>query len=208
VTISAPSGSSGDPQVIDPEAWEALTDQTSAIASHLCIGTMRSPHATLPRSASPAAEPTPGRMSSGTKPTQRHLATGVSQPANSVTVRKCAVVVDERNPAAEVDWTAAPVRPTSIGHREVAVGRCLRRRRHRPPLASCTHQARSGCPEACSAPNSAHCSAATPSAGTAMPQGRRPWIAASLAQWGIDAERPLRLRREPPGQGRRVIILS
>jgi hypothetical protein len=28
-----------------------------------------------------------------------------------------AVVVDERNPAAELDWLAARVRPTVIGHR-------------------------------------------------------------------------------------------
>ena len=33
-------------------------------------------------------------------------------------------------------------------------------------------------------------------------------IAASLALWGVDAERPLRPRRKPPGSGRRVVILS
>ena len=117
-----------------------------------------------------------------------------------------AVVVDERNPAAELDWLAARVRPTVIGHREVAVAagafvdavtdRLLHHRgqvelsrgvlaaKQRPLLGG---QAFGWDREAA---------------------GSSALIAASLALWGVDAERPLRPRRRPPGSRPRVVVLS
>ena len=117
-----PIGNAGDLQVFDPEAWDALTDPASGIVSHLSIGI----------DAQPSRDTDTVCVAGRRADSKAHVKwyetkEGVTWLPQWISQRLgtgkdvLAVVVDERYPAAERDWQAARVRPTVIGHREVAV---------------------------------------------------------------------------------------
>lgn len=191
-------------RVFDLEAWEALIDPESTPATRLSIGV------DAPPSRDTATVCIAGRTADG-KPHVEWYETreGITWLPDWIGERLAkvrAVVVDERNPLAELDWPAAQVRPTVIGHREVAVGAGAfvdavtdRHLRHRGQV-----ELSRGVLGAKQRPLLG---------GQAFGWDRKApgssaLIAASLALWGVDAERPLRPRRKAPGSGRRIVVLT
>lgn len=188
--------------VFDPEAWEALTDPESTVVSQLAIGIDAHPSRDM------ATVCIAGRRADG-NPHVEWYATreGITWLPQWIGGRLDkdvrAVVVDERNPAAELDWAVADVRPTVIGHREVAVSAGAfvdavtdRHLRHRGQV-----ELSRGVLGAKQRPLLG---------GQAFGWDRKApgssaLIAASLALWGVDAERPQRPRRKAPG---RIVVLS
>lgn len=124
-------------QVFDPAGWEALTDPESVPVVDLAIGVDASP------ARDTATVCLAGRRADGRLHVEWYLTgPGVTWlpgwVATHLGPRVRAVVVDERGAPAELDWASARVRPTTIGHRDVARGpvrRCCRRRRTVAPWA-------------------------------------------------------------------------
>lgn len=175
--------------VFDPAAWEALTDRSSVPVADLSVGVDAGP------SRSSATVCVAGRREDG----RYHLEwyrteDGVSWlpswlAANlGPSVR--ALVVDSQGTLAESDWRGAALRPTLIGHRDVATAAGALwdavtddRLRHRGQVELST-----GVLGAKQRPMMA---------GNAFGWDRKApgssvLIAASLALWGVDAPRPLR----------------
>lgn len=107
--------------VFDPQAWDALCDPASVPLTELALGL------DVPPSREAATVCLAGRRADG----RLHLEwyetrQGVSWLPGWVDERLApgvrAVVVDERGALAELDWTAANVRPHRAGHRDVAMG--------------------------------------------------------------------------------------
>lgn len=194
-----------DACVFDPEAWTALTDPDSTIATDLAIGI------DAPPSRDTATVCIAGRREDGkphvewyeTRDGITWLPQWISERLDGGKVR--AVVVDERNPVAELDWATARVRPTPIGHRDVAIAAGAfvdavvdQHLRHRGQV-----ELSRGVLGAKQRPLLG---------GQAFGWDRKApgssaLIAASLALWGVDAERPLRPRRKAPGERRGVIVM-
>lgn len=106
--------------VFDAAVWEALRDPDSVPVTDLAIGVDAGP------SRDKATVCVAGRRGDGrlhvewyqTGPGVTWLPAWVSAHLNG---RVRAVVVDERGALAELDWTGARVRPTLVGHRDVAI---------------------------------------------------------------------------------------
>ena len=187
--------------VFDAAAWESLTDGDSEPISDVALGL------DVPPSRDAATVCVAGRRRDGrlhvewyqTADGVNWLPAWVSEHLGTA-VR--AVVVDERSPLVELDWTAARVRPTVAGHRDVAVGAGLfldavseatLRHRGQVELTKAVLGARQR------------------PLGQAFAWDRKAanssvLIAASLALWGVDCDRPARPRRAA-STGRRGIIL-
>ncbi len=183
-----------------PAEWERLTDTTSVPARDIAIGVDAGP------SRESATVCVAGRRADG----RLHLEWYVTQDgvrwlpewvaARLSRVR--AVVVDGRNPLAELDWKSAGVRPTVMGVREMA--------------AAC-----GALFDAVTGGSVRHPGQVELSRGV-LGAKQRPMIggsgfgwdrhapgsstltAASLALWGVDASTVLRPRRRQPGEGGRT----
>ncbi|WP_234713897.1 phage terminase family protein [Mycolicibacterium chlorophenolicum] len=107
-------------QVFDASVWEALTDPSSVPAADLAIGVDAGP------SRDAATVCVAGRRKDGRLHVEWYMtAPGVTWLpgwiAGHIGPRVRAVVIDERGALAELDWTGARVRPTRVGHRDVAI---------------------------------------------------------------------------------------
>jgi phage terminase large subunit-like protein len=107
-------------QVFDPAGWEALLDPGSVPVTDVAIGVDAGP------SRDTATVCLAGRRADGRLHAEWYTtAPGVTWlpgwVAAHIGPRVRAVVVDERGALAELDWAGARVRPTMIGHREVAI---------------------------------------------------------------------------------------
>ncbi|OBF52536.1 hypothetical protein [Mycolicibacterium monacense] len=189
-----------DSMVFDPAQWEALTDPASVPVRDLAIGVDAVP------SRDAATVCLAGRRADG----RLHVEWYTSGPgvtwlpdwvAAHLNQRVRAVVVDERGATAELDWPAARVRPTLVGHRDVAVAAGLLwdavtdaalRHRGQVELSRAVLSARQ-----------------RPMLGgqafgwDRKAPGSSVLVAVSLALWGVDCQRPARPRR---GSGERVGI--
>ncbi len=189
--------------LFDPAQWEALTDPYSVPVRDLAIGV------DAPPSRDTATVCLAGRRADGrlhvewytTGPGVTWLPDWVDAHMNPQ-VR--AVVVDERGALAELDWAGAKIRPTMVGTRDVAnsagslwdavadsalahrgqleLTRGVLSARQRPMLGGQAFGWDRKAP------------------------GSSVLVAASLALWGVDCERPARPRRRS-GQ-RRVIVMA
>ncbi len=195
----------GPAMAFDATLWDGLTDVDSTPCRDLAIGV------DAPPSRDSATVCLAGRRDDGRIHVEWYCTdAGVRWVAEWVATklhpRVRAVVVDGRNPLAELDWTGAGVRPTLTGVREMAaacgglfdavldgtvrhlgqveMNRGVLGARQRPLLGG------QGFGWDRSAP------------------GSSTLIAASLALWGVDADSVLRPRRARPGEGgRRAIVL-
>ena len=106
--------------MFDPDEWEALSDPASLPSTDVAIGVDVGP------SRDAATVCVAGRRADGRLHVEWYeTAKGVTWLPDWVDARLTAsvraVVVDERGALAELDWGAANVRPTMVGHRDVAV---------------------------------------------------------------------------------------
>lgn len=105
--------------VVDPAVWESLTDTRSTIATRLAVGI------DAPPSREHATVCIAGRRADGRLHAEwYHTEAGVTWLPTWLAARLSAdiraVVLDQNSPLVELDWRAAGVRPTLIGHRDVA----------------------------------------------------------------------------------------
>lgn len=189
-----------DGVVFNPAEWDALCDPGSVPVSDLAIGV------DVPPSRDVATVCVAGKRADG----RAHVEWYESRPGvqwlpewidKRLTTDVRAVVLDERGALAELDWAAFDVRPTMIGHRDVAVaagqmwdavteGKLL----HRGQVEL----------------SKGVLSARQRPLGQAFAWDRRAagssaLIAASLALFGVTAERPIRPRRS--GRRSRIVVL-
>ena len=189
--------------VFDPAQWDSLCDPASAPVTDLAIGVDAHP------SRSSATVAIAGKRQDGRIHVEWYdTADGVTWlPAwvaarLDTTVR--AVVVDGGGALAELDWTGSRVRPTIVGHREVAVACGLLwdavtegalRHRGQVELSKAVLGAKQ-----------------RPMLGgqafgwDRKAPGSSVLIAATLALWGVQCDRPARPKRGD-GQGRRAALL-
>ena len=187
--------------VFDPAEWDTLCDPGSAPVSDLAIGM------DVPPSRDATTVCVAGRRSDGrlhcewyeTRPGVTWLPEWVSAHLSQ---RVRAVVADDRGALAELDWAGAKVRPTLIGHHDVAVAAGLlydsiteATMRHRGQV-----ELSKGVLAAKQRPLGQAFAWDRKAAGSSA------LIAASLAIYGVTCERPQRPRRTEPRQ-RRVSIL-
>ena len=109
----------GGARVFEADPWQALTDPTSTPATDLALGL------DCPPSREYATVCLAGRRTDGLLHVEwYHMAEGVrwipEWVADHLTPTVRAVVVDARNPLAELDWRAAGIAPTLAGTRDVA----------------------------------------------------------------------------------------
>lgn len=196
----------GGATVFDAAEWERLLDSDSAPVRDLAIGV------DAPPGRESATACVAGRREDGRLHVEwyyadagvRWLPEWVGQRLGS---KLRSVVVDERNPLAELDWSAAGVRPTLTGIREMA--------------AAC-----GGLFDAVTSGTVRHSGQVELTRGV-LGAKQRPmvggqgfgWdrkgggssalIAASLALWGVDSSTVLRPRRRKPGESgdRRATVL-
>ncbi|MGQ9407987.1 hypothetical protein [Mycolicibacterium gilvum] len=107
-------------RVFDPAVWEMLTERGSVPATDVAIGVDAGP------SRDTATVCVAGRRADGRLHVEWYTtAPGVTWLPGWVAAhggaRVRAVVVDERGALAELDWAGARVRPTLVGHRDVAI---------------------------------------------------------------------------------------
>lgn len=196
----------GGASVFDAGTWEALHDPESAPLRDIAVGI------DAPPSRESATVCVAGRRPDGRLHLEWYATNdGVTwlpewlEPRLGPKVR--AVVVDSRNAAAEVEWRAAGIRPTLAGARDVAaaagtmfdaVADAQLRHRGQVELTRGVLGAKQ-----------------RPMVGSQgfgwerKAPGSSVLIAASLALWGVDAEKPARPRRAKPGQddGGSIVVL-
>lgn len=198
---------SGAGRVFEESDWSALLDEDSAVSKGLVLGV------DCPPSRDSATVCVAGRCDDG----QLHLewyqtGEGVTWLPDWIRERLDqkvrAVVLDGRNPLAELDWRAAGVRPTVAGTRDIAAaagvlfdGVADRHLHHRGQV-----ELSRGVLGAVRRPMLG---------GQAFGWDRKApgssvLIAASLAVWGVDALDVQRPRRPKPGEAkpRRAIVLA
>lgn len=117
LSMWVPAG--GGEQVFGTEDWEALGDPESTAAEDVAVAV------DVPPSREYASICVAGRRADGKLTVEwYHTADGVrgvpEWVAARISPRVRAVVMDARNPVAELDWAAAGVRPTLAGTRDVA----------------------------------------------------------------------------------------
>ncbi|WP_420123723.1 hypothetical protein [Nakamurella sp.] len=199
LSMFLPRGSG--PVVFDAERWEALTDPDSTPARSIAIGV------DAPPSRDAATVCIAGRRADDLLhiewyETQDGLGWLPGWVAQRLTPHVRAVVMDARNPCAELDWTSAGVRPTLAGTREVvaAAGALFdavadEKTRHRGQVE--LTRAVLG-------------AAQRPMAGgqgfgwDRKAPGSSALLAVSLAVWGVDSGEVRKPRRKQPGEPRRV----
>lgn len=196
----------GGVTVFDPAEWDTLRDPASTAVTDLAIGV------DAPPSRDAATVCVAGRRPDGRLHLEWYATDdGVRWLPEWVAARLSpkvrAVVVDARNPLAELDWTAAGVRPTEAGSRDVAAaagllydaisGELLRHRgqvelsrgvlgaKQRPMIGGQAFGWERKAP------------------------GSSALLAASLAVWGVDAASAVRPRRRPRGEqsARRAVVM-
>ena len=190
-----------DGVLFNPDDWDKLADDGSVPTSALALGV------DVPPSRDASTVCLAGKRDDGlvhvewylTRPGVTWLPGWVSE---HLTADVRAVVVDERNALAELDWAAANVRPTLLNHRDVAVAAGVFldavsegtvRHRRQVELSKGVLSARQR-------PLGQHF------AWDRKASGSSALIAASLALHGVTCERPLRPRRGPVRQ-RRVTVM-
>jgi hypothetical protein len=186
--------------VFDPAEWDALCDRQSVPVSDLAIGV------DAPPSRDTATVALAGKRADGrlhvewyeTRPGVQWLPEWID---SHLTDRVRAVVLDERNAVAELDWASHKIRPMLIGHRDVAVGAGAlwdaiseQKMNHRGQVEL----------------SRAVLSARQRPLGQAFAWDRKAagssvLIAASLAVFGVSVQRPIRPRRSG-GKARIVVI--
>jgi hypothetical protein len=195
----------GGATVFDAAEWERLADPDTVPVRDICIGV------DAPPGRESASVCVAGRRADGRLHVEwYYTADGVRWLPEWVGARLGArlraVVVDDRNPLAELDWRAAGVRPTLTGVRELA--------------SAC-----GGLFDAVTGGSVRHRGQVELTRGV-LGAAQRPmvggqgfgWdrkapgssvlIAASLALWGVDSTTVLRPRRRKPGEsGRRAMVL-
>ena len=196
----------GGARVFDAREWETLLDEDSAPIRDIAIGV------DAPPKRESATVCIAGRRGDGlTHVEWYHTEEGVrwvpEWVAAHLNPKVRAVVVDQRNPLAELDWTAAGVRPTETGVRDMAAacgslfdavtGFGVR---HRGQV-----ELTRGVLGAQQRPMVAGQGFGWDRRGP----GSSALIAASLAVWGVDADAVKRPRRRRPGEpsGARVVVL-
>lgn len=189
-------------RVFDPAVWEAFTDPKSVPVVDLSIGVDAGP------SRDSATVCLAGRRADGRLHVEWYVsAPGVTWLPGWVAThlgRVRAVVVDERGATAELDWAGARVRPTTVGHRDVAIaaGQFVDavadgELRHRGQV-----ELSRGVLSAKQRPMLG---------GQAFGWDRKTpgssaLIAASLALWGVTCVRPTRPRRNTTGEREAIIL--
>lgn len=186
--------------VFTAEEWDPLCDPGSVPVSDLAIG------CDVPPSRDAATVCVAGKRDDGrihvewyeTRPGVLWVPQWISERLND---RVRAVVLDERGQCAELDWAGAKVRPTMIGHHDVAVaagqfhdGITEAVLRHRGQI-----ELSKGVLSARQRPLGQAFAWDRKSAGSSA------LIAATLAVHGVTADRPYRPRREY--KPRRIVVL-
>ncbi len=115
-----------------------------------------------------------------------------------------AVVVDERGALAELDWAAAKLRPTLVGHRDVAVAAGMFW--DTVTDGALAHRGQMELSKAVLSARQRPMLGGQAFGWDRKAPGSSVLVAASLALWGVDCERPARPRRRS-GE-RRVIVMA
>jgi hypothetical protein len=188
--------------VFDPVQWEALTDPVSVPEADLAIGVDANP------SRDDATVCVAGRRADGrlhvewytTGPGVTWLPEWVAAHLNAH-VR--AVVVDERGALAELDWKGAKIRPTLVGHRDVAVAAGLLW--DAVTEGTLAHRGQVELTKAVLSAKQRPMLGGQAFGWDRKAPGSSVLVAVSLAVWGVECDRPARPRRS--GEPRRAIIL-
>ncbi|BCO57889.1 hypothetical protein KN246_14710 [Mycobacterium intracellulare] len=194
---------SGD-QVFDPAVWEALTDPDSVPIADVAIGVDAGP------SRDKATVCVAGRNADGrlhvewytTAPGVTWLPRWVSAHLNG---QLRAVVVDERGAPAELDWAGARVRPTMIGHRDVAIaaGQFV----DAVADGALAHRGQVELSRGVLSAKQRPMLGGQAFGWDRKAPGSSVLIAASLAVWGVTCMRPTRPGRRTTGDRREVVLL-
>jgi hypothetical protein len=190
--------------VFDPAQWEALCDPKSKPVTDLALGVDADPN----REAATVC--LAGRRGDGrlhvewytSGPGVAWLPKWVDERLNAAKVR--AVVVDERGTLADLDWAAEKLRPTLVGHRDVANAAGLLW--NAVTDGTVAHRGQVELSKA------VLCAKQRPMLGgqafgwDRKAPGSSVLLAVSLALWGVDCERPARPRRG--SSQRRLVVLS
>lgn len=192
--------------VFDAEVWAALSDPASVPAERVSVGI------DAPPSREAATVCVAGRRGDGLLHLEwYHTAAGVQWLPEWVAARLAptvrTIVVDERSPLVELDWAGAGVRLTTIGARDVAMAAGAvwdavteHKLRHRGQV-----ELSAGVLGARQRPMLA----GQGFGWDRKASGSSTLIAASLALWGVQAERVKRPRRSIPGveDEQRAVVL-
>jgi hypothetical protein len=191
---------SADGAVFTAEEWDGLCDPGSAPISDLSIGV------DVPPSRDAATICLAGKRDDGrihvewyeTRQGVQWVPQWISERLNE---RVRAVVIDERGQCAELEWIGAKVRPTMIGHHDVAVAAGL----FHDGITEATlrHRAQVELSKGVLAARQRPLGQAF--AWDRKAAGSSALVAATLALFGVSMERPLRPRRDD--RKRRVIVL-
>ena len=189
-----------DGQVFDPADWDGLCDPGSVPVADLAIG-VDSPPSRDTATVALAGKRADGRLHVEWYETRPGVQWVPEWIDSHVTDRVRAVVCDERNAVAELEWDAHKLRPQRVGHRDVAVAAGLlwdaiteQRIRHRGQV-----ELSRGVLSARQRPLGQAFAWDRKAAGSSV------LIAASLAVFGVTVERPLRPRRT--GGKARIVVL-
>ena len=193
---------SAESMVFDPALWEALTDPASVPVTDLALGLDANPSRDT-ATVCLAGRRRDGRLhiewyttDSGVtwlpKWVDTHLTGGVR-----------AVVVDERGALTDLDWAAAKIRPTLVGHRDVANAAGLLW--DAVTEGTVAHRGQVELSRAVLSAKQRPMLGGQAFGWDRKAPGSSVLVAVSLALWGVDCERPARPRRI--GSKRRVIVL-
>ncbi|BBY48373.1 terminase [Mycolicibacterium arabiense] len=192
----------GGDQVFDAVAWETLKDPASVPVTDVAIGVDAAP------SRDTATVCVAGRRADG----RLHVEWYVTQPgvtwmpgwvAAHLGAKVRAVVVDERGALSELDWRAARVRPTLVGHREVAIAAGIFS--DAVTDGTMVHRGQVELTRAVLGAKQRPMLSSQAFGWDRKAPGSSVLIAASLALWGVDCVRPA--RPLGGGSGTREVIL-
>lgn len=188
--------------VFDPQLWEALTDPGSVPVEDLAIGVDAAP------SRDTATVCVAGRRTDG----RLHIEWYVTAPGVSwlpdwvaahINSQVRAVVVDERGALVDLDWVAAKIRPTMVGHRDVANAAGLLW--DAVTDGALAHRGQVELSKAVLGAKQRPMLGGQAFGWDRKGAGSSVLVAVSLAVWGVDCERPKRPTRS--GQQRRGFLM-